>query len=51
MGESFIASIIVPCYNGENVIEPCIDSIVRQIDDSYQLILIDNGSVDKTGEI
>ncbi|EOU2021355.1 glycosyltransferase family 2 protein, partial [Clostridium perfringens] len=44
-------SIIVPVYNVENYLEKCIDSILSQSYKNIELILINDGSLDKSGEI
>lgn len=44
-------SIIVPVYNIENYLENCIESILNQTFKDYELILVDDGSTDKSGEI
>lgn len=44
-------SIIVPVYEVEHYLEKCIDSILRQTYKDFELILIDDGSLDKSGEI
>lgn len=44
-------SIIVPVYNAEATIARCIDSILGQTMKEIELIIIDDGSVDGTGEI
>lgn len=44
-------SIIVPVYNVENYLENCIESILDQIYKDFELILINDGSVDKSGDI
>lgn len=44
-------SIIVPVYNGENYIEKCVTSIREQSCQDWELLLIDNGSKDKSLEI
>lgn len=41
-------SVIVPCYNSENFIRLCIDSIIIQSFSDWELILIDDGSTDNT---
>lgn len=44
-------SIIVPVYNVEKYINRCIDSILSQTFTDFELILVDDGSPDKSGEI
>ena len=49
--ENNFISIIVPVYNVEKYIRRCIESILNQTILNYELILIDDGSKDKSGEI
>ena len=44
-------SVIVPVYNVENKIRRCIDSILAQTFTDFELILVDDGSTDKSGDI
>lgn len=44
-------SVIVPVYNVEKYLHRCIDSIFAQTFTGFELILIDDGSKDKSGEI
>jgi glycosyltransferase involved in cell wall biosynthesis len=44
-------SIVVPIYNVEKFLKPCIDSVLGQDYNSYELILINDGSTDKSGFI
>ena len=44
-------SIIVPVYNVEPYLRRCIDSILAQTFTDFELILIDDGSPDRCGEI
>lgn len=44
-------SIIVPVYNVEQYLSRCIDSILEQTFKDFELILINDGSTDKSGEI
>lgn len=44
-------SIIIPVYNGEKYIEICLNSIISQTLKDWELILIDDGSTDKTPEL
>jgi len=44
-------SIIVPVYNVENYLKKCLDSIIQQVFDDYEVILIDDGSNDNSLQI
>jgi glycosyltransferase involved in cell wall biosynthesis len=44
-------SVIIPVYNRENVIEECVRSVCTQSHKELEIILIDDGSTDKTVEI
>ncbi len=44
-------SIVVPAYNVENYIRECVDSILAQDFTDFELLLVDDGSRDGTGEI
>lgn len=44
-------SIIIPVYNSEKYIEKCIESVLRNTVQNYELILIDDGSSDHSGKI
>lgn len=44
-------SIIVPVYNVEKYLRYCIDSILSQTFTDFELLLIDDGSKDKSGKI
>jgi len=44
-------SIIVPVYNIENDIPNCLNSILSQDYENYEVLLINDGSTDKSGEI
>ena len=46
-----VISIIIPVYNSERYIHRCIDSVLRQTFPDYELILVDDGSSDLSGEI
>lgn len=44
-------SIIVPVFNRENMIGKCIESLLEVDYPSYDIIVVDNGSIDRTLEI
>lgn len=46
-----LVSIIVPVYNVAYCLETCLDSIVNQTYKNIEIILIDDGSEDNSGEI
>lgn len=46
-----VVSIIVPFYNAQKTIGRCIDSILNQTFKEFELILLDDGSTDDSGQI
>ncbi len=44
-------SVIVPVYKAERFLNRCVDSILNQRYNNLQIILVDDGSPDKSGEI
>lgn len=46
-----LVSIILPVYNGEDMIEEAVESILRQTYTHYELIIINDGSTDNTANI
>lgn len=44
-------SIVIPAYNVEDYIEDCINSLVAQSFKDIEIILVDDGSKDRTSEI
>ncbi|WP_053984383.1 glycosyltransferase family 2 protein [Niameybacter massiliensis] len=46
-----ILSIIVPVYNVEKYLPKCIESILNQTFNDFEVILVDDGSTDKSGEL
>ena len=44
-------SIIIPVYNVEKYIERCLDSVITQSYVNLEIILVDDGSTDRSGEI
>lgn len=46
-----LVSVIVPIYNIEPYLRRCVDSIISQTYKNIEIILVDDGSSDKCGEI
>jgi glycosyltransferase involved in cell wall biosynthesis len=46
-----LISVIVPIYNVDSYLNKCIDSILEQSHKNIELILINDGSTDQSGEI
>lgn len=44
-------SIIIPVYNAEKYVDDCIQSILKQTYNDWELILVDDGSTDQSGKI
>ncbi len=44
-------SVIVPVYNVENYLEECLESLVNQTFKDMEIICVNDGSTDKSGEI
>ena len=42
-------SIVIPCYNVEQYVEKCLDSVIHQTYVNLEIICIDDGSTDTTG--
>ena len=44
-------SVIVPIYNKAEYIEPCLESILEQDLESFEVIAVDDGSTDDSGKV
>ena len=51
MNDSTKVSIVVPIFNVEQFLQECLDSILVQTHHNLEIILVDDGSPDKSGEI
>ena len=44
-------SVVVPIFNVEEYLERCVKSLLNQTLDDIEIILVNDGSEDKSGEI
>lgn len=51
MKTSPLVSIVVPCYNHQDFVKKCLNSVICQTYKNIEIIVIDDGSTDKTPEI
>ena len=46
-----LISVIVPIYNSEHTLRKCVDSLLAQTFNSFEVLLINDGSTDDSGKI
>ena len=46
-----LVSVIVPFYNIEGCVRYCLESLLNQTFDDYEVVCVDDGSTDRTGEL
>ena len=46
-----LVSVIIPVYNVEPYLRKCVDSVIKQTYENIEIILIDDGSTDRSGSI
>jgi glycosyltransferase involved in cell wall biosynthesis len=51
MIEKPLISIIIPVYNGEKYLRQCLNSVLSQTYENWELLLIDDGSTDPSSYI
>lgn len=49
--DKYLLSVIIPVYNVESYIEETLLSVLAQMTDEVELLIIDDGSTDKTAEV
>ena len=51
MEQNSLVSVVMPVYNVEKYLAEAVDSVLRQTYDAWELILVDDGSTDTSGEM
>lgn len=51
MSNDILVSVIVPVYNVEKYLERCLKSIINQTYSNIEIVLINDASTDRSGEI
>ena len=51
MNQKDLISIIIPVYNVKDYIDECLNSVINQTYKNLEIILIDDGSTDGSGNI
>ena len=46
-----LVSVIIPVYNVEEYLKQCVDSVIDQTYTDLEIILVDDGSTDRSGEV
>lgn len=46
-----LVSVIIPVYNSERFLRRCLDSVIAQDYEGFEIILVDDGSTDNSGTI
>lgn len=51
MKKDFLISVVIPVFNSEKYITECLDSVLSQSYKNLEIIIVDDGSTDKTVEL
>ena len=49
--KKYMISIIIPCYNTSKYLEKCVDSLLCQSYQDFEIIIVDDGSTDDSAKI
>ena len=49
--EAYKISMIIPVYNAEQYLKKCVDSVRAQTYGNLEIMLVDDGSTDSSGEL
>src|SRR3954452_24189525 len=44
-------SVVIPVYKVEDFLEPCLDSVLAQTFTDYEVVMVNDGSTDRSAEI
>ncbi|MFN2115216.1 MAG: glycosyltransferase family 2 protein [Anaerolineae bacterium] len=50
-GEAPVASVVIPTWNGARHLPTCLDALRAQTLSGFEVIVVDNGSIDDTAEV
>ena len=51
MDSNILLSLIIPVFNSQNTLVECLDSILNQSYNSYEIIIVNDGSTDNSQQI
>lgn len=49
--QEILLTIVIPIYNVEQYLNQCLDSLLNQTNQNFYVVMVDDGSTDKSGEI